>query len=150
MTIKFYTNSSPKKKIGKALTLRQTLTGTLREECDMINPSVLIEHSGVINGNYAKIEEFGRYYYITKITSVRQNMWRVDMHVDVRETYGNSIKENDAIIGRASGYYNLYLPDNLMPLTQDVFNTTYALGEPFSEGNVFLLLSDSSAGEIPE
>lgn len=145
MTIKLYTNASPKKKIGKALTLRQTLTGTLREECDMVNPSVLIEHSGVINANYAKIEEFGRYYYITKITSVRNNMWRVDMHVDVRETYGNSIKENDAIIARASGYYNLYLKDEQMPLTQDTFNITYALGSQFDHAGVFLLASDSDA-----
>ena len=145
MNIKLYTNSSPKKKIGKALTLKQTLTGNLREQCDMFNPSVLIEHSGIINANYAKIEEFGRYYFITKITSVRNNMWRVDMHEDVRETFSEGIKNNEAIIARASGYYNLYLKDEQMPLTQDVFNTTYALGSQFDNAGLFMLASDSDS-----
>ena len=148
MHIILYNNSSPKKKIGKNLSLVQSLTGTLKEQCDMINPSVLIEHSGVINANYAKITEFGRSYFITKITSVRQNLWRIEMHIDVRETYAQAIKNNKAILSRASGYYNLYLPDNMLPLTQDVFNTTYALGNQFDHAGIFMLASDSYEREI--
>ena len=143
MVINLYNNKSPKKQIGKTLTSVATLNGSLREQCDMINPSILIENSGVINANYARIPDFGRYYYITKITSVRQNLWRVDMHVDVRETYAEAIKTNIAVIERAEGYYNLYLPDNKLPLTQDNFNITYALGSQFSNAGVFLLASDS-------
>ena len=143
MVINLYNNKSPKKQIGKTLTSVATLNGSLREQCDMINPSILIENSGVINANYARIPDFGRYYFITKITSVRQNLWRVDMHVDVRETYAEAIKTNVAIIERAEGYYNLYLPDNNMPLTQDTFNTTYALGGVFDNFGLYMLASDS-------
>lgn len=145
MTIKLYNNSSPKKTIGKTLTLVDTLTGSLRAECDMLNPSIVIEHSGVINANYAKIEEFNRYYFIKTITSVRQDLWRVEMHEDVRESWGASIKQNRAIIERASGYYNLYLKDSMLPLEQDTFTTTYALGNEFAKSGVFLLASDSSS-----
>jgi len=145
MTIKLYNNSSPKKTIGKSLTLIDTLTGSLRAECDMLNPSIVIEHSGVINANYAKIEEFNRYYFIRTITSVRQDLWRIEMHEDVRESWASSIKTNRAIIERASGYYNLYLKDGMLPLEQDTFTTTYALGNEISRCGVFLLASDSSS-----
>lgn len=145
MNITLYNNSSPKIQIGKSLTVVKSMTGELREECDMINPSILIENAGVISANYAYIPEFGRYYFITKITSVRNNMWRIDMHVDVRETYKNQIRENRAVVARSSGYYNLYLPDNKMPLTQDNFNTTYALGSSFTHTGLYMLASDSSS-----
>ena len=139
MTINLYTNSSPKKKIGKSLTLVKGMTGQLREECDMINPSVLIENTGVINANYAYIPEFGRYYFITKITSVREDLWRIDMHVDVRESFADAIKKNRAIVARSEGYYNLYLPDNMMPTTQDTFSVTQIIGSAdLSEGTVVL------------
>lgn len=144
MTITLYTNHSPKKTIGKRLSHVKSMTGTLREECDMINPSVLIENAGVISANYAYIPDFGRYYYITKITSVRQDLWRVDMHVDVRETYKDSIKNNTAIIERASGYYNLYLKDDMLPIQSDTFTTTYTLGSKFNQRGVYMLASDSS------
>lgn len=144
MTINLYTNSSPKKKIGKSLTLVKGMEGQLREECDMINPSVLIENAGVINANYAYIPEFSRYYFISKITSVRENLWRVDMHVDVRESFADSIKKNRAVVARAEGYYNMYLKDPLLTLAEDTFTTTYALGNQFSNSGVFLLASDSN------
>lgn len=145
MNITLYNNSSPKIQIGKNLTVVKSMTGHLREECDMINPSILIENAGVISANYAYIPEFGRYYFITKITSVRNNIWRVDMHVDVRETYKNQIRANKAVVARSSGYYNLYLPDNKMPLEQDNFNTTYALGSSFTHTGLYMLASDSSS-----
>lgn len=139
MTINLYTNSSPKKKIGKSLTLVKGMTGQLREECDMINPSVLIENTGVINANYAYIPEFGRYYFITKITSVRENLWRIDMHVDVRESFADAIKKNRAVVARSEGYYNLYLNDPMLPIETDTFTVTQAIGnKTFGIGSVIL------------
>lgn len=143
MTIVFYNNTSPVNKIGKELTITATLTGELREECDLINPSILINNSTVPTGNYAYIEAFGRYYFVTKITSVRNGVWRVDMHVDVLQTYGAQIKTNSPVLERSEFLYNLYLPDNQLPRTQDEFNITYNYGSSISTPYVFLLASDS-------
>lgn len=143
MTINLYNNTSDKKKIGKSLTLVSSLNGSLREECDMINPSVLIEHSGVITANYAAIPDFNRKYFITKITSVRNNLWRVDMHVDVRETYASQIKANEPILERSEFVYNLYLPDNELPLTEDTFTSTYEFGSSFGSTYSFLMIANS-------
>lgn len=143
MTINLYNNGDSKKKLNKGIVLVKSMTGTLREKCDMINPSVLIENAGVITANYAYIPDFKRYYYITKITSERQGLWRIDMHVDVRMSFREQILANTAIVERASNYYNLYLNDPMLPLQQDSFTTTYTLGNYFSHAGVYMLASDS-------
>lgn len=143
MTINFYTNNSSEKAVNKVLTSNLSLTGTLREECDVVNPSVLIEHSGFITSNYAYIPEFGRYYYIRKKTSVRNNLWRIDFHVDVRSSFKEDIKRNKALLERSEYLYNLYLPDSCMPIEQDNFNITYDLGAEFTHANVLALWADS-------
>ena len=145
MVINLYNNKSPKKKIGKNITLVKGMTGTLRKECDIINPSIEIENAGAIVANYAYIPDFERYYFITKITSVRNGLWRIDMHVDVRESFSEAIKNNKCILSRSSGYYNMYLEDNMLPLTQDEFNTTYALGRHFTHRGLYLVASDSTS-----
>lgn len=143
MTINLYNNGDSKKKLNKGIVLVKSMTGTLREKCDMINPSVLIENAGVISANYAYIPDFKRYYYITKITSERQGLWRVDMHVDVRMSFREQILANTAIVERASNYYNMYIQDPMLPIEQDNFNITYQLGESFDKANVLLLASNS-------
>lgn len=69
------------------LTQVAQLTGNLREPSDLINPSITIEYSGLPGANYAYISGFGRYYFITNITSIATNLWRLDMHEDVLMTF---------------------------------------------------------------
>ena len=144
MTLNFYTNNSSNKALDKNLTSVVSLSGNLREESSVINPSILIEYSGFIGANYAYIPEFQRYYFIKEITSVRKNLWRVDMHVDVLSSFKSAIRNNTAIIERAQGYYDLYLEDNMLPIEQSTFSTTYALGNDFSQSGVYMLASDST------
>lgn len=143
MTIVFYNNTSPVNKIGKSLTVTSTLTGELREECDLINPSILINSATVPTGNYAHIEAFGRYYFVTKITSVRNGVWRVDLHVDVLETYAGRIKANSPVLERAEYLYNLYLRDPLLPVTEDSFTVTYNFGSSFAHAYTTMALTDA-------
>lgn len=86
MTITLYNNSSEPNKISKHLTPVSTaLSGSLRNESEMVNPVVLIEGniSSLQNANYARIESFGRYYYITEMKSVRNNIVELHLHTDV-------------------------------------------------------------------
>lgn len=69
------------------LTQVAQLTGNLREPSDLINPSITIEYTGLPGANYAYISGFGRYYFITNITSIATNLWRLDMHEDVLMTF---------------------------------------------------------------
>lgn len=93
MTITLYNNSSEPNKISKHLTpISTALSGSLRNESEMVNPVVLIEGniSSLQNANYARIESFGRYYYITEMKSVRNNIVELHLHTDVLMSFNIS------------------------------------------------------------
>lgn len=113
MTITFYTNLSEKNHLDKDLTLMGSITGTLRDECSIINPIIKIENFTdfeLSECNYAYIPEFGRYYFIENIKCVGK-LYEVQMHVDVLSTYKSVIRDNSAIISRQANNFNLYLQD---------------------------------------
>lgn len=83
MDITLYVNNSEIQAINKSLTSATTISGTLRDESSVINPSFLIEFANPSSFNYCYIPEFGRYYFIRNITSVRNNIWRISCDVDV-------------------------------------------------------------------
>lgn len=121
MTIKFYQNSSEPIAVDKALLELIEVEGALRESSSIVDPilnvSDLYDYVGSIN--YAYIEEFDRYYFVKNITSVRENLWRMSLHVDVLYTYRDSIRNNSAIIERNQNYYDLLLNDGLFQTQQE-------------------------------
>lgn len=94
MEIKFYNCSCGKNFIRKDSYLREVivLEGTLRDSSSVINPSITIQSDDnkILDCNYALISGLRRYYWITDITSVRKGVWRIDMHVDVLDTFYNN------------------------------------------------------------
>ena len=120
MTITLYTNSSEQNKIGKALSSATPVSGTLREETSILSPTVEIAAAS-ISSNYAYIADFGRYYFITDIVSVRNGLWRVSMKCDVLETYKSQIYENNCVLARQENLFNLYLKDDMSKFTSDTF-----------------------------
>lgn len=102
MDIILYVNSSERNAIYKTLTEPNTLTGSLRGESSIINPSFLIETTNPSMYNYCYISEFGRYYFITDITSVRTDLWRIDCAVDVLMSFQDEILALDVTVSDAS------------------------------------------------
>ena len=100
MQIKFYYNSSEKNKINKFLSRELTMDGNLRDECSVINPTILVEHSNLSNYNYVYIPEFKRYYFITEMTIVRNNLWRISLKVDVLESFKFNILNLSCIVDK--------------------------------------------------
>lgn len=116
MTIKFYNNLSDKIVVDKNITqIGQDMSGTLRENCSIIDPVIKVEGivgSNITTCNYAYITEFARYYYITNIVCVGK-LFEVHMHVDVLMSYRGDIRTNSAVISRQEKQYNLYLQDGV-------------------------------------
>lgn len=83
MDIILYVNSSEVQAVNKILSSDLTISGTLRNESSVINPSFLIEITNPSSYNYCYIAEFGRYYFIRDIVSVRNNIWKIYCDVDV-------------------------------------------------------------------
>lgn len=112
ITVKAFKYNSPNHFINKQLIDVATYTGTLREETSVLDPAFDIETSTDLSQmNYIWIHELHRYYYVTNIVSVAENLWRIYCHVDVLMTYKPTILMHEAVIGRQQNLYNLYLND---------------------------------------
>lgn len=111
MQIKLYKNLSEVNTIGKTLTGESDRSGTLKEGCSVLSPSVVLTGENLSGFNYAYIPQFSRYYFIKEITSVKSGLWEISMRVDVLESYKDSIKENTAILKRQAKVWDLYLND---------------------------------------
>lgn len=148
--VQFYTNSSPTNFVNKDLTYKTyTVQGVLREGCSLLDPVILIQasqpgfHSNEFN--YLYVSEFGRYYYITNIISVKETLWELHCHVDVLMSYAEQIKEQSAIIARQETKYNLYLDDGVFMTYQNpkIQTKLFSVEGPFETQEFVLIVAGS-------
>lgn len=92
MVIVLGTIADEANKLNKTINNVLNINGTLREEISVINPSVLIEAENLSGFNYMYIYDFGRYYFITDIVSVKNGLWRVTGKVDVLMSFKDGIE----------------------------------------------------------
>ena len=141
MNIELYNYSGENNVVDKSALLTDSTakTGTLRGECNVLNPVVFVEGTPD-SRNYMYIQEFGRYYFITEQTAVRTGVYRITGRVDVLHTYRTQIKACTAIAARAAKpeCQNAYLPDEMRraysPQTVCVRSLDVAPSMPFSYG----------------
>lgn len=137
MTITLYNNSSDPLVVDKSLSNALTLTGDLREMCDVENPSLLIEGTTLLNYNYAYIPEFNRYYFFKKPpTAVAKNLMVLELTEDYLMSYKTEIKATKAIIKRQERLYNKYLNDSdALSYSYEILSA-YAFDTPFTKTSV--------------
>lgn len=111
MQIKLYNMTEELIKVDKTITDEIIVTGTLRDKSDVVEPVFLYESATGVNRNYAYIPDFGRYYFIKQIGVVRNNLYQLQLSIDVLKTYSTQIKALTCIIGRQQFEYNMYLDD---------------------------------------
>lgn len=119
-SVTFGTTTSEKRQLDKSVSGGLSLSGTLRNETNVVNPTILVEASvSTLAGfNYMEIPAFHRKYFITDIRSISNKLCEVSGHTDVLSTYATGIRSNTAIISRSAteGNWNLYLNDNKIKL----------------------------------
>lgn len=131
MNIKLYKMANISRKINKVLPAASLdLNGTLKEDCNMLEPSVIIQNATVPDVNYAYIEAFNRYYYVAPPVCLNTNVWRLDMHVDVLKTYASGVMTAPCIVAKSQDTFNLYLNDNNYKCYQD----PWIFSERFPQG----------------
>lgn len=101
MNLRLCVNNSEKNKINKSLTAGVTLSGTLRNESNVVTPSIVINIDNPTIYNYAYIEDFGRYYFITDYISLRTGIWQINLKSDVLMSYKEQIKNLNVIINNS-------------------------------------------------
>lgn len=80
-------------------TLQPTGTGTaitlnLKGGSDILAPVFLLNSSGIPSFNYFSFE--GRFYFVTGVKSVRDNLWEISAEVDVLATFKSVIQNTSA------------------------------------------------------
>lgn len=120
-TISLFKTASENNRVVKVLTDEKQLSGELRNQTSVLNPSIRIESADNISTyNYAYISEFGRYYYITDIVSVRTNCWVVSLRCDVLMSYKDEIQGLNVILNNTqeTGLSNYLASSNWVNLVK--------------------------------
>lgn len=119
--IELYQNSAEVNRVDKEDYLAPvgSLIGALREECSMLTPSIVYQSESVPTFNYVYIPIFNRYYFVTSLSSVSKNIWRMELNCDVLMTYKNEILLLKGVIGRQENKFNDFLVDDKLPAQKD-------------------------------
>lgn len=109
--IRFYSTNSERERLDKVLSGGRVLTGTFRENCSVSNPIFIVEGENFSDYNYMYVASFKRYYYITDVVSIRNNIWEIHAHTDVLMSFKDYIKAsygliNETQVTEASNYLN--------------------------------------------
>lgn len=97
-----YKSTAEMKRVDKSdyLALVSMLTGTLRNETSIINPTIRIELDTAPNFNYVYIPVFKRYYFVVNSVSIVNKIWDISLSVDVLMSYKEGIYNLTAFIDR--------------------------------------------------
>ena len=113
MEIILYNTTSEKNEINKSLSNTATFIGTLRDMTSVLSPEINIESSSNLSAyNYCHISDFGRYYFIKDVKSVRNDLWRISLKVDVLMSFKVDILASHGILKHSETIGDLYLSDN--------------------------------------
>ena len=112
VNVSLYNSSAESNVVNKTsyITSAGSLSGTFRGEVSVTNPSITFYFNGVPTFNYVYIQKFSRYYYVTAITNISNNLWRADLKCDVLMSFKNEILNLYCVIARQENAYN----DNLI------------------------------------
>lgn len=115
ITMSLYQVSDDPKVMGKNIpTATSTHTITLKDGCSIDRPVVSFsaQVSAVATLNYAYIDTFQRYYYITDRKSLINGVMELTLESDPLESFKTEIKARTATITRNQSDANGYLRDD--------------------------------------
>lgn len=143
MNVILYYNSSDNRDLNKTLLNGFTLSGTLRESSSIIKPTIKMQASNILRYNYAYIPEFNRYYFITDVTTDRQNIQTVSFYVDPLMSFRGDINVLKAVIDKQSLPSNgdEYIDDGSLVTNNLTFNTVYNFSEGFNDNGEYILIT---------
>lgn len=147
--ILLYRNLSATNVVNKELEQIHEFNGTLRKGASLLDPIIIFQASDpgfhANQTNYIYVEQFSRYYYITNIISLYNNVWEIHCHVDVLMSYADLIKQQVAVVARQESTYNMMLDDGFFMAYQNpkIQTKLFSNATPFETQEFVLVVAGS-------
>lgn len=122
MTLTLYKNKSDPCVLNKDLEFLRILRGVAKDPVDMLAPIITLVYPAPIDFNYAYIDSFSRYYFLSSCVYVGDNLCELTFTVDVLESYKADILSLDAIIERNEHIFDASIVDKMQ-----VFNAGHKI-----------------------
>lgn len=149
-----YTCTCDRKKVNKASALengtRVTDTFRIKENCSILSPVIQLATTTIESGelklhalNYAYIQRFNRYYFITDIKYMNDNLVEISMDIDVLMTYAGKILDSSQEVTRSESINSKNFIDSERPVQSNkilqVGNAQFLGNFPEATGNNYVM-----------
>lgn len=135
----FYTLTKRKNSTLQPSGTGDTVNVVLKSGTSLLSPTLLLNKNTRPTWNYFSFE--GRYYFITDVVSVRQDLWEISGNVDALASWKSAIGSSSAMIMYASGGSSAII-DQRIPVKNDL----YVADELASISGDFTGFTDSTMG----
>lgn len=144
-----FQNSADSNTVDKTSKLKSIgkISGVIRNKTSITNLILTIEYNGVPNFNYVYIPLFNRYYFVSDFSSVKFNLWELDLNVDVLMSYKDGIYNLRCFIDRCENVYNDLIPDDYVVSENDYIVTEKKLGNSIFNGQSYILTGVNLGGK---
>lgn len=148
MNVYLYNNTKRLNSTKAAPVTYTTLDCVLKQGTSFLNPVLLVNLNSRPSYNYMKFEN--RYYWITDIVSVKNDLWEIYGRVDVLSTFKLHIKSTSAFVLYDSTA-NTQLPDTRLAVKTDcdVYTATANMPWNFASGDgTYLIATTGCSTEL--
>lgn len=114
MQIVLYRTGSDPNEMNKTLSTVGTYNCELKQPVDKEYPEITIS-GNAMGANYGYIADFGRYYWLKPITQ-NNSITKVQGESDPLMSFKGGILASPAVVSRNAWHWDLYLPDNKLPV----------------------------------
>lgn len=115
VNIKFWQFAKKENSTKKPETDGTAYSCLLKEPVNLMNPIITLQHDNPVGYNYAYINTFGRYYFVTNWTYER-GLWYAELRVDVLASWKAEIGESTQYVLRSSNTWDSLIMDNYYPM----------------------------------
>lgn len=136
MNCVLYNNQSQENKLNKVLTNKGTRTIIFLDSVDFLRPRITVK-SLPTETNYVYIESLGRYYFISDIKNLKNELFELNLRCDVLMTYKQDIEESQAIITESANEVNSHNAGYVAE--KDIETTSVNLENPFTDDSDVLI-----------
>lgn len=142
VSIQLYRNLSDSHTVHKKMSLIKTCSCQITESVDVDELDIELDFdSNLTTCNYAKIEAFSRYYFVTpSIKNGNQQVMRLIS--DPLTSFWNSLSQSQCIAERSTSHGNPNLEDNMLPFKPRPHYIRRTVGRgftPSSSGGCYIL-----------